>query len=1359
MKLSDRRLVQSLSPPSRRVRSIAGKYGISSITAACSIAIRAAAFALLLGAALPLAAQTSGSSKFIPTFLVYYGGAPALVAADASKLAKFDLLDIDRFRYNQIAPNTWSAVKALNPNIGIYLYEMGPETQNYMDATPQVSINGLGRYNVSRGHSMGALNANHPDFYLLDSSGSRIYSIAFSNVGANQFWHLMDFGNTAYQSYWVEAVRTDVANQPWVADGVHADNCLTFSSAGGYSATSSKYPTDAAWSNAMNSFASGIAAGLHGYGQKLWCNKGSSYTAAGAAAWLALDAGPNPPDVLADEGAFAVTFGPWSTQFFPEANWKSQIDVMGAIRNSKVAMFSSTTLGEGQSGTDNWGQPVTYWQTLWYALGSFLLGKNDTLNNAYFGFFGNGGSYNRIWWYDEYDKIDLGRALGPYTVTAIGGVNIYSREFEKGYVYVNPTASNVATVTLPQASQQLTHGNLLSLLDSIPIVNSISLNGHNAAVLLKTVTVPVVDFIAPTTPTGVSASAVSSSQINLSWIASTDNVGVTGYRVYRAGTLLATLGAVTAYQNTGLTASTSYSYTLQAIDAAGNASAQSASVSATTQAASDTTAPSVPAGLVGTAMSSSQINLSWNPSTDNVGVAGYYVYLNDVALTTTTATSFQHAGLTPGSTYNYRVSAYDAVPNHSAWTATPVSVTTPPAPDTQAPSIPIGLTAAAVSSTQINLSWTASTDNVGVTGYRVYRAGTLLATVGAVTAYQDTGLSASTSYSYTVQAVDAAGNASAQSASVSATTQAAPDTSAPSVPTGLTAAAVSSTQINLSWTASTDNVGVTGYRVYRAGTLLATVGAVTAYQDTGLSASTSYSYTVQAVDAAGNASAQSASVSATTQAAPDTVAPSVPTGPTAAAVSSTQINLSWTASTDNVRVTGYRVYRAGTLLATVGAVTAYQNTGLNGSTNYSYTVQAVDAAGNASAQSASASATTQSALDTTAPTVPTGLTGRAVSTTRISLTWNASTDSVGVKGYIVYLNDVALATTTTRSFTHSGLTAGTIYNYRVSAYDAAGNNSPWTATPVSVRTLASRVIGSDFNSDRKSDILWRNGATGENAIWLMNGTTLSGGVSTNALSDLNWSIAGVGDFNGDGKSDILWHNRATGENAIWLMNGATLSGGAVFATITDANWGIAGVGDFNADGKSDILWHNRATGENAIWLMNGVTISSAATFSTGADLNWNIAGVGDFDGDGKSDIVWRNGATGENAIWLMNGTTLSAALSTNALPDLNYSIAGVGDFNGDGKSDILWHNSTTGENAIWLMNGATLSSGAVFATITDANWGIAGVGDFNADGKSDILWRNRATGENTIYLMNGVTISSSAAIGTVVGDVWSATLR
>jgi chitodextrinase len=93
-------------------------------------------------------------------------------------------------------------------------------------------------------------------------------------------------------------------------------------------------------------------------------------------------------------------------------------------------------------------------------------------------------------------------------------------------------------------------------------------------------------------------------------------------------------------------------------------------------------------------------------------------------------------------------------------------------PDTQAPSVPASLTATAASSSQINLSWAASTDNVGVTGYDIYRAGALIAS-STTTTYSNTGLAASTAYSYTIKAKDAAGNVSAASSTVSATTQAA----------------------------------------------------------------------------------------------------------------------------------------------------------------------------------------------------------------------------------------------------------------------------------------------------------------------------------------------------------------------------------------------------------------------------------------------------------------------------------------------------------------------------------------------------------------------------------------------------------
>ncbi|HMH18136.1 MAG TPA: hypothetical protein VK572_08315, partial [Burkholderiales bacterium] len=113
MKLSNRHITQPLSLQSQRIRRATHKFWISPITALRSslavVARHAATFAFLLCVAFPVAAQTAAPSKFIQTFLVYYGGGPTLVASDAPKLAKFDLLDIDRFRYNQLTPGTWSA--------------------------------------------------------------------------------------------------------------------------------------------------------------------------------------------------------------------------------------------------------------------------------------------------------------------------------------------------------------------------------------------------------------------------------------------------------------------------------------------------------------------------------------------------------------------------------------------------------------------------------------------------------------------------------------------------------------------------------------------------------------------------------------------------------------------------------------------------------------------------------------------------------------------------------------------------------------------------------------------------------------------------------------------------------------------------------------------------------------------------------------------------------------------------------------------------------------------------------------------------------------------------------------------------
>ena len=278
----------------------------------------------------------------------------------------------------------------------------------------------------------------------------------------------------------------------------------------------------------------------------------------------------------------------------------------------------------------------------------------------------------------------------------------------------------------------------------------------------------------------------------------------------------------------------------------------------------------------------------------------------------------------------------------------------------------------------MNLSWTAATDNVAVTGYRVERcqgAGCSTFTqVGTptTTSFNNTGLSAATAYSYRVRAVDAAGNLVAFSSIVSATTPAATDTTPPTAPTNLAASAVSPTQVNLSWTAATDNVAVTGYRVERcqgAGcstfTQVATPTA-TSFADTGLSRGDGV-----LVPRAGRrrrraTSAPSARSRARRhQAAPDTTPPTAPTNLAASAASATQVNLSWTAATDNVAVTGYRVERcqgAGCSDLHAGrtpTANSFADSGLSASTAYSYRVRAVDAAGNLGPYTAIVSATTQ----------------------------------------------------------------------------------------------------------------------------------------------------------------------------------------------------------------------------------------------------------------------------------------------------------------------------------------------------------------------------------------------------------------
>ena len=371
------------------------------------------------------------------------------------------------------------------------------------------------------------------------------------------------------------------------------------------------------------------------------------------------------------------------------------------------------------------------------------------------------------------------------------------------------------------------------------------------------------------------------------------------------------------------------------------------------------------------------------------------------------------------------------------------------------------------------------------------------------------------------------------------------DTTAPSVPTGLTVGTVTSTSVALSWNASTDNAGgsgMAGYDVYRGTTLIGSPTG-TSFTATGLSPATAYSFTVRAKDVAGNVSAASSAATATTETGTvtDTTAPSVPTGLTVGTVTSTSVALSWNASTDNAGgsgMAGYDVYRGTTLIGSPTG-TSFTATGLSPATAYSFTVRAKDVAGNVSAASSAATATTETGTvtDTTAPSVPTGLTVGTVTSTSVALSWNASTDNAGgsgMAGYDVYRGTTLIGSPTGTSFTATGLSPATAYSFTVRAKDVAGNvsaaSSAATATTQSTQTGGTCQVtyqASSWNNGLSANIKVKNTGTSALSGWTLAFTFASGQQLTQGWS-ADWAQSG---------------SSVTAKNAAW--NGSIAPGGVV----------------------------------------------------------------------------------------------------------------------------------------------------------------------------------------------------------------------
>lgn len=748
---------------------------------------------------------------------------------------------------------------------------------------------------------------------------------------------------------------------------------------------------------------------------------------------------------------------------------------------------------------------------------------------------------------------------------------------------------------------------------------------------------------APVAPSGLTVSAVTSTGVALSWTDNSNNES--GFKIERrlaSGESWSEVGQVgagiTTFTSTGVSPETGYVFRVLAFNGSGN--------SATTLEVTTTTRPAAPTGLAASVVGPTQINLSW---TDVSGVETSYLLERQaggevgftIFATLSTGTSvYNDTGLSPVTTYTYRLRAVSATIGDSD------TVTTAPTstPADTIPAAPTGAGATAGGASVINLIWTDNSSNE--TGFRIFRQATgepgftLLTTVGAnVTSYQDTGLTAQTTYTYQVFSTNSGGDSSTFT-SASTTTL----VTVPSAPSNLNVGVVSASRLSLSWT---DNAASeTGFHVYRKApvdggfVLLSTVGAnVTTYLDTNLAPNTPYQYYVVAINTGGesgptstvgattpvfaeqiidNADASGVSVTGSwntisnassyngnalsdgntgkgtksvtftptmpagtyevflrwnsaagrSNAVPVSVVstsgtstvfvnqqtqnniwvsigtftfventgsvtisntgtsgaviadavrflnsagvPSVPAGVSATPAGAFALNVTWADTSNNE--TGFKIDRFDSITGTysvvgsVGAgVTSFQNTGLSPATSYTYRVRSF----NASADSVNSTTASGTTGNDAVPTAPTSLGATAVGATQVNLTWiDNSNNETGFKVQRLAPGDIDFITLTTTlsgvtSYSDTGLSGATTYTYRVVATNSGGDSAPTNdalATTADVTPGAPSGLVLTPVSQTRIDLAWVLNSTNETSVLVQR--RLSGDVSFTTVATL-----------------------------------------------------------------------------------------------------------------------------------------------------------------------------------------------------------------------------------------------------------------
>lgn len=698
---------------------------------------------------------------------------------------------------------------------------------------------------------------------------------------------------------------------------------------------------------------------------------------------------------------------------------------------------------------------------------------------------------------------------------------------EDGYVVQislnGSTWANIATISTPNVNSYISTG-LTSGTKYFHRVYAYNTGGNSEYIIESATTLPSI----PVAPSGLSAT-VSGLNITLNWLDNANNED--GYKLerslYGSKTFeeIAMLSSnVTTYEDTDLPSGTEYEYRVRAYNIAGN-STYSNIIQVTTM-----NAPNAPTSLVGEAITETRIDISWNDNSldetifkversDDAGATW-----TEIATTLADEYSYKDYDVTTGTTYSYRVRAYNIIGN-SAYSnvisLNPLSV----------PEAPSNLAATFITDTQINLSWTDNSDDE--VGFKLQRSldgisswNTIYTAAPNETSYNHTGLTHSTTYYYRIFAYNDVGNSNFSNV-MSATT----DTVAPSNLLG----AVSGLDVSLTWTydVNSQNEFIVERSVYgsKVWSQIATIAAqTTSYNDIGLSSATRYEYRVKAFNLS-NQSEYSNIVDVTTSAAPD--APLEFVG--FADNQNGYIEFMWSDLTDE---TGYILERSsdgGSTWSELANIAAdefsYKDYTATPGVSYSYRIKGYNAVGDGAYSSV---------LELGLPGVPdapTNLTATTAGSTQINLTWtDNSNDEVGFKLQISLdqstWNTIYTAQAGETSYSNTGLNSTTTYYYRVFAYNDIGNSDysnigdakTFLSAPINLTATVPTGLYVELNwtntdastvgyeIERKAD---------SSKTWIQIATTTVNKTTyddENVISGVNYDYR-VRSYNGDGNSD------------------------------------------------------------------------------------------------------------------------------------------------------------------------------------------------------------------------------------------------